>query len=202
MLGAILAGGRASRYGGQPKGLETVGGQRILDRLVDAFTRALGEPPFLVANDPSAASWRPDLEVVSDIIPDAGALGGIHTALTVAGGPVVCAAWDMPFIPSSLLRELARGLQRYDAFLPASSGHRSMEPLCAAYGPACLPPMEAALDRGDLRAIGFHSGVNVGILPLLDVARHGDPEVIFFNVNSPDDRKRAEVLWREQGSFR
>ncbi|MGH7658573.1 MAG: molybdenum cofactor guanylyltransferase [Gemmatimonadales bacterium] len=202
MRGAILAGGRASRYGGSPKGLETIGGQRIIDRLVDVFTTALGQPPFLVANDPSAPGWLPNLEVVRDIRPDAGSLVGIHTALANTNGPVVCVAWDMPFLPPTLLQELAAGLDRYDAFLPASSGRRGVEPLCAAYGPACLPAVEAALDRGDLRAIGFHSGVDVGILPLQDVARHGDPGMIFFNVNSPDDRERAEVLWRQQGSFR
>ncbi|MGH7656586.1 MAG: molybdenum cofactor guanylyltransferase, partial [Gemmatimonadales bacterium] len=199
---AILAGGRASRYGGAPKGLETVGGQRILDRLVDVFTMAFGDPPFLVANDPSAPRWLPNLEVVGDIRRDAGSLGGIHTALATTSGSVVCVAWDMPFVPPALLQELAAGLDRYDAVLPASSGRRGVEPLCAAYGPACLPAVESALDRGDLRAIGFHSGVNVGILPLQDVARHGDPEVIFFNVNLPDDRARAEVLWRQQESFR
>ena len=36
--GAILAGGGATRFDGRPKGLERVGGTRILDRLVDAFT--------------------------------------------------------------------------------------------------------------------------------------------------------------------
>ena len=34
--GAILAGGRAVRMGGKPKGLELVGGRRILDRVADA----------------------------------------------------------------------------------------------------------------------------------------------------------------------
>ncbi|MDQ5839789.1 MAG: NTP transferase domain-containing protein, partial [Chloroflexota bacterium] len=36
--GAILAGGGATRFGGKPKGLELVGGERILDRLVRVMT--------------------------------------------------------------------------------------------------------------------------------------------------------------------
>ena len=43
MRGAVLAGGGATRFGGRPKGLEQVGGARILDRMVDTFLAALGE---------------------------------------------------------------------------------------------------------------------------------------------------------------
>jgi len=40
--GVILAGGQASRFGGAPKGLERVGGVRILDQLVETFLAAFG----------------------------------------------------------------------------------------------------------------------------------------------------------------
>src|SRR4029077_13200752 len=42
VTGAILGGGGATRFGGRPKGLERVGGVRILDRLVEVFVEALG----------------------------------------------------------------------------------------------------------------------------------------------------------------
>ena len=76
--GVILAGGGATRYGGRPKGLERIGGVRILDRLVDAFTAALGAHPLLVANAEDAPSWRPDLTVVRDVRPGLGALFQVH----------------------------------------------------------------------------------------------------------------------------
>src|SRR6478736_4974283 len=153
----ILAGGGATRYGGRPKGLELVGGVRIVDRLVAAMAEVFSTPPLLVANDPGAAEWGTGLAIHPDIRPGEGALGGLLTALTIAGGaPVVVAAWDMPFVPSSLLRELAEGLTAHDAFLPASDGRRGVEPMLAAYGPASLPAISAALDRGDRRAIAFH----------------------------------------------
>ena len=52
MNGAIVAGGLATRFGGKPKGLEPVGGVRMLDRLVDAFVTACGGLPLLIANVP------------------------------------------------------------------------------------------------------------------------------------------------------
>jgi molybdopterin-guanine dinucleotide biosynthesis protein A len=202
MRGAVIAGGGATRFGGRPKGLELVGGVRVLDRVVAALQDALGVPPLLVANAPDAAQWRPDLEVVADERPGLGALGGLYTAVVRAPAPVVCVAWDMPFVSARLIEELAAGLADADAVLPASDGRRGVEPMCAAYGPACRAAMAASLDAGDLRAIGFHAGVRVGILPLEQIRRHGAPELLFFNVNTAEDLGRAEALWREHASSR
>lgn len=200
--GAIIAGGAARRFGGDPKGLATVGGARILDRLVEACREALGGDPLLVANAPDAATWRPGLRVTTDIRPETGALGGLYSAVARAPAPVVCVAWDMPFVPAALLRRLAEGLAEADAVLPASGGRRGVEPLCAAYGPACLPAMEAALDRGDLRAIAFHDAVRVCILSGDEIRAYGAPERLFFNVNTPEDLNEAERLWRAHESSR
>jgi molybdopterin-guanine dinucleotide biosynthesis protein A len=194
--GAILAGGGATRFGGRPKGLERIGGERILDRLVRVLTAALGDPPLLVANAPDAGSWRTDLSVVADVRPGLGALGGIYTAVVSAPAPVVCVAWDMPFVSEPLIQVLADGLKHYDAVLPASDGRRGVEPLCAAYGPACSDAIAASLDQGDLRAIGFHRRIHVGTLPLDKIRELADPDLLFFNVNTADDLARADELWR------
>jgi molybdopterin-guanine dinucleotide biosynthesis protein A len=194
--GAILAGGEATRFGGRPKGLERIGGERILDRLVRVLTAALGNPPLLVANAPDAGTWRTDLSVVADLRPGFGALGGIYTAVVSAPAPVVCVAWDMPFVSGPLIQALADGLTHYDAMLPRSDGRRGVEPLCAAYGPACAAAIAASLEEGDLRAIGFHRRIQVGTLPLEAIRELADPDLLFFNVNTADDLARADQLWR------
>jgi len=198
--GVVLAGGGATRYGGRPKGLEMVGGVRILDRLVMAMTEACGAPPLLVANAPDAARWRPDLEVVADVRPGLGALRCLSTALTAGPAPVVVAAWDMPFVPTALLAALAAGLAAADACLPESGSRRGLEPLCAAYGPACRAAIERSIEEDDLRAIGFHRHISVGILPIDEVRRFGDPGTLFQNVNTPQELAEAEAAWR-RGSF-
>jgi molybdopterin-guanine dinucleotide biosynthesis protein A len=199
--GAVLAGGAARRYGGTPKGLLSVGKRRILDRVVDTIQAVTGERPLLIANAPDAASWRPDLATRPDVRPGLGTLGGIYTAVTAAAGPVLCLAWDMPFVPEALLRVLSDRMATggYDAVLPESSGRRGLEPLCAIYGPACAPAIARRLDQGDLMAISFHADVRVGIVPLAEVRRFGDPDELFFNVNTPDDLARAEALWQRRG---
>ncbi len=201
MRGAVLAGGAASRYNGAPKGLVTVGGRRILDRVIDAVQAVTHSPPLLVANDPGAKAWRSGLTTIPDSRPGLGSLGGIYTAVTADPGPVLCVAWDMPFVPEGLLRALIGRFTAgdYDAFLPESSGRRGLEPLCAVYGPACGPAIARRLDKGDLKAISFHDDVRVGILSLAEVRKFGDPAELFFNVNTPDDLTQAEALWRRRG---
>jgi molybdopterin-guanine dinucleotide biosynthesis protein A len=199
MRGAVLAGGASTRYGGRPKGLLPVGGRRIIDRVVDAITTALGAPPTLIANAAEAATWRSDLTIVADRRPGAGSLGGIYTAVAIGMDPVLCVAWDMPFVTADLLSTLVAGAPGYDAFLPASSGKLGVEPLCAVYGPGCRQPIERALARGDLRAIAFHDAARIGTLSLDRVQAFGDPAELFFNVNHPADLERAEALWRRRG---
>jgi molybdopterin-guanine dinucleotide biosynthesis protein A len=197
--GAVLAGGAASRYGGRPKGLLEVGGRRILDRVAEAVAAVTGAPPLLVANAADASAWRPDLTTIPDARPGCGSVGGIYTAVAAAPGAVLCVAWDMPFVTEGLLRALVDGSADWDAFLPESDGRRGVEPLCAVYGPACRAAIERRLDAGDLKAVAFHADVRVGILPLDRVRRFGDPDELFFNVNTPADLERAEAVWRRRG---
>jgi molybdopterin-guanine dinucleotide biosynthesis protein A len=197
----VIAGGSSSRYGGVPKGLLEVGGRRILDRVVEVLERATGGVPVLIANAPEAVDWRPGLPIAADVLPGHGSLGGILTAVETVGA-ALCVAWDMPFVPAELLAELAGLLAGADAALPESDSRRGLEPLCAAYGPACGPAIRAAIARGDARAVGFHPDVRVARLPRDAVLQYGDPTVLFFNVNGPDDLARAELLCRNHDSYR
>jgi molybdopterin-guanine dinucleotide biosynthesis protein A len=196
---AILAGGSASRFDGSPKGLELVGGERILDRLIRALRAATGEYPLLIANAPGAAEWHSDLHVVSDAIRDCGSLGGLYTALTIAEGPVVVAAWDMPFVPTEVFEALVRGFDNHDACIPESGGpNQGLEPLCAIYGPKCVEPVRRQIADEDFRISGFFDSIDMVTLPIEVVNQYGDPETIFFNVNTPSDLTEAQALWRSQ----
>lgn len=189
--GVILAGGQATRYGGLPKGLERVGGRRVIDRVADALASAT-EELLLIANDPAAEAWLPGARVASDVRPGFGSLGGIHAAIVHAGGPALVVAWDMPFVPAELLAALRALGEGADAAVPESDSRRGVEPLCAYYTPACVAPIERRLDAGDLRVIGFYDHVRVARLEADAVRKFGDPARIFMNVNTPDELLLAE----------
>jgi molybdopterin-guanine dinucleotide biosynthesis protein A len=149
---------------------------------------------LLVANHPSADAWLPGVPVQPDIVPNAGGLGGIHAALHRARSSVLIVAWDMPFVPAPLLSRLRELGDAADVAVPLSdTSRRGVEPLCAFYSPACLPFIEQSLSQGDLRVVGFHSSVRVARLPAAEVSAFGDPELLFMNVNTPDDLARAEA---------
>ncbi len=190
--GVILAGGAASRYGGLPKGLEHVGGRRIIDRVASALLDVTDDL-LLVANDPAAAGWLPGVRIGADLVPNAGGLGGIHAALHHAQSAVLVVAWDMPFVPWELLAHLRELGDAADVAVPESGSRRGVEPLCAFYATTCLPAIEQSLAGGDLRVVGFHAQVRVARLPAVEVAAFGDPELLFMNVNTPDDLSRAEA---------
>lgn len=194
-VGVILAGGGARRLGGQPKGLLLVEGARIIDRVATALREA-SDDLLLVANDPGAPEWLPGVRTATDVRLGEGALGGLHAALSHAGGAgALVVAWDMPFVEPGLLRALrALGEAGADAAVPESeTSGRGVEPLCAWYGPACLAAIERRLDAGDRRVVAFFEDVRVSQLSAADVAQWGDPARLFWNVNTPHDLSNAPL---------
>jgi molybdenum cofactor guanylyltransferase len=192
--GVVLAGGQSTRYGGRPKGLESVGGVRIIDRVANAL-RATTDDLLLVANDSGASAWLPGVRVVGDVRPGEGSLGGIHAALVHAGTPVLVVAWDMPFVPAGLLAALrALGEAGFDVAVPEHGESPKLEPLCAYYGSASISAIERRLEAGERRVVAFYPDVRVTRLAAPMVASWGDAAQIFLNVNTAADLIRAAEL--------
>lgn len=193
LFGVLLAGGENRRYGSH-KALARVGGRSILERglaSLGGVTTRIG----IVANDPTP--YRPaGVPVRPDLRPGTGVLGGLLTAVLWAEeeacGAAVVLACDMPFVPAALLSRLARESGPGAVAVPASPGPRGLEPLCGVYGFETAASIAAALDRGERAVISFFGDVEVRILPPEEVRRFGTPERMFWNVNRPEDRARAE----------
>lgn len=188
-----MAGGASSRFGGRPKGLHTVGGRRIVDRVADAL-RAMSPEIVVVSNAIDAASWIPGVRAVPDVRAERGSLVGIHTALTCAADDVFVVAWDMPFVTADLLGFIGERAQRA-AFAVVPEGPSGLEPLCAWYSARALPFLTAAIDAGDFRLTSMLATLpSYDRIPLADVTRVGDPARLFFNVNTPNDLDTAERM--------
>jgi molybdopterin-guanine dinucleotide biosynthesis protein A len=196
-LGAILAGGASRRFGA-PKALAEVGGRRIVERVRDALAEAVRDV-VLVANEP-ALFGDLHLPTRGDQVPGLGALAGIETALRWAmemGRPgTLCVACDMPFVSPALLREIAARAAAgdADAVVPESGGRRGVEPLCAWYSVGCLPAIERALASDDRSLAALIGAVRAKRISIDDVRRFGEPDVIFLNVNTPGDHRRANEI--------
>jgi molybdopterin-guanine dinucleotide biosynthesis protein A len=144
--GAVLAGGRALRFGGRAKGLELVGGARIVDRAVAAL-REVATEILLVGASPAVAATLPRLRWVPDEAPGAGPLGGILSALRAARRDTVIVAWDMPFLGVADLRPLLEQADDADAVVWEHDGH--LEPLCGLYRASAVEPLARAFSDGE-----------------------------------------------------
>lgn len=103
LLGAVLAGGRARRFGSD-KALATLHGSSLIDRVV-ASLEAQTETVVICGRRHGDHSMLEDVPA-----PDFGPLGGLAAALAFArsGGfdIVVSAPCDVPFLPRDLVTKL------------------------------------------------------------------------------------------------
>lgn len=178
--------------GGRNKAILTVGDRRIIDRQL-ALLRQVADPVFIVSGRRDAFH---DLAVatVDDVIPGAGSLGGIYSAIVSSPHPrTLVVACDMPFLTLPLLERLA---SPSDADLVIPRSVRGYEPLCATWGQACAIAIRRRIDRGLLKAALLVEELRVeeiGPEVLASCDPHG---LLFVNVNTSHDYERAQELSR------
>jgi len=188
---AVLAGGLATRMDGAKSGAE-LAGVPLIGHAVEAFRQA-GLEPFIVTRGD-----RPSpLEGVEAVIEPDGPrhpLAGVAAAIRHAGGrDVIVLACDMPLLPPGLLAWLA-GLPQ-GAAVPVSGG--IPQPLAARYSPANLSVIESLLE-GQMPARAVVEALDPRLIEDDELHDFGDPGRMFFNVNTPEDLRRAEVLLAER----
>ncbi len=191
ITGVIQAGGKSTRMGGQPKALMELGGERIIDRVVRVL-REVTDDLLIVTNTPEPYASL-GLPMVADVFPDHGSLGGIYTGLQAAvGDAVFTVACDMPFLSAAVARLVTARAGTADVVAPVVGGQ--WETLHACYAKTCLAPMERRLRAGQLKIIGFFPEVRILAIPEDAVARVGKPELVFMNVNTPEELAHARKL--------
>src|SRR5690348_13408192 len=178
--GVVLAGGASSRFGGNAKGLATVGGVRVVDRVVAAL-RGVTDEQMLIANDRGIRAAVTSVPSHSDVRTERGSIIGLHSALTHCREAALVAAWDMPFVSSALLAQLRRqGEARSAAVIP--EGRDGPEPLCAYYPRSCLPVVERQIEAGEMRLTDLVDALpNRIILRRSKVERFGALNRLFAN---------------------
>jgi molybdopterin-guanine dinucleotide biosynthesis protein A len=128
------------------------------------------------------------MAVVVDCPPDSGPLAGLCAAMSAfPGHRVALIACDMPHLEPSVLRAMLDEPRTVDALVPIASGQ--LQPLCAIYGPACLPVAGRLLAGGRLsmRALLAAPELRVRYLDDAWLAAKKIPYTAFDNVNTPTE---------------
>lgn len=184
--GAILVGGRSRRFG-QDKVLLPFKGKPLVIHLAGILNPMVHE--VLIVGHPRPEFKDLKLQVVEDLLPDTGPLGGIYTALKSTGSPfVLTVGADMPFLSPSLIGNILSLRGGRDAVIPC--GPRGLEPLCAVYSRSCLDPIFRCLERGANKIVPALQGMDV-LTPRIDVtSEEKDP---FFNINHQKDYEKLKI---------
>lgn len=166
ILGAVLAGGRSSRFGSD-KAMALLDGRPLIDHCV-AMLMPFADDIVICGRD------HPDLTCIADRpAPDLGPLGGLNAALAYARAEgfaaVLTMACDTPVVPSALLEELiARPGGAYLRHLPI-----------AGYWPVALAdPLDGHLTAGGDRSVRRWAAT----VDVPGIAHDPVP-----NINSPED---------------
>lgn len=186
---AIIAGGQARRLSGLDKSRLVVDGRPIIVRQAEVL-QSVAVSTFVVGGSADRFADL-GLTVYADLVPDAGALGGIYTALASAGTPlVIVVACDMPFLHAGLLMELRSRARAREAAWVSSA--RGVEPLLACYRASTAPKLASRLAAGQFRAASLADDLDISVIGPDDLARFGPPDRLLANVNTPADYARVQ----------
>ena len=183
--GAILAGGKNSRYGGKNKAFIIVEGAKIIDRnlqvLKSKFPRIC-----IITNSIEQFSDYSDYPMSSDHYQNIGPLAGIHSALRNAQSDFIfVTSCDMPFLDAGIISQVIDSVkqQAADAIIPRING--KIEPLFALYNVAILNKLEQHITTDENRSIrSFLVKIDTRYIELEDDA---STKRAFTNINRPED---------------
>lgn len=195
ILGAIIAGGASSRMG-REKALIGIDGVPLIERVASRLRFQVDSLVINANGDPGrfASLAYP---VVPDELTDIGTpLAGIHAVLRHARAQGFAAAVtvpsDTPFLPLDLVQRLAEAGAHKGAAIAMTLGQPHY--LTGIWTTALLPALERRMkDEGLRRVQDFATAAEAERVLWSD-----HPHDPFFNINTPDDLRRALEIARAE----
>jgi molybdopterin-guanine dinucleotide biosynthesis protein A len=189
VTGLVLAGGRATRMGGEDKGLVEVAGRAMAlwvgDALADQCERVMVNANRNVGRYRALTGHR----VVADAVDGyPGPLAGMAAGLAACTTPLlVCAPCDSPLVAPDLVARLRTALESQRAELAVAHDGERMQPVFVLLARQLLAPMKEYIDGGGRKIDTWYATRRAA------VADFADRRDMFMNVNSPQDREALEA---------
>jgi len=187
----VLAGGKSSRMGFN-KAFIKIGDKSIIEIIINQLAPVFDDI-IIVTNEPD--SYRNlNARVITDVLKDAGPLGGIHAGLKMAQSKYVFVmACDMPFISVEYIDYIKKIAAR---FLPDAVISRKgdwVEPFHAIYSRDIINDIETNINKNLYKI--FDVLKNKYLIKIAEEKVRGySPDLeIFFNLN---DREDLEKFYR------
>ena len=193
IAGVVLAGGRATRMGGQDKGLLMIDGQAMVVRIAEAL-RPQVEILLINANRNHAIyAELTGCPLIGDHIGDfAGPLAGMAAALNYTELPyLVAVPCDSPFLAPDLVSRLYQALQAQQAEIAMAMLNDRPQPVFVLLSRQLLPSLTRFLESGGHKIIDWYYQHRVAEVDFSDRAQ------MFENINTPQEQDRIEQQLRQ-----
>ncbi len=200
MAAIVLAGGVGKRLG-EWKPFALLRGRPLIVWVLERLQGAgFGAEDTFVVTAPQRQKEFASLpaKVVADIYEGCGPLAGLHAGLSAAGeGFHFVTSCDQPFIEPALVRYLLqrameRTEERLDALIPVTAEREQV--LCAVYRHRVAEIAERLLQRGERRLRELLRHIKWQPVSEEDLRPFGDPQRLFFNINTAEDLELAHQL--------
>lgn len=187
---------------GKNKALLQLGDATLIEHVICRLGEVTDEQ-LLITNSPEDYAHL-NIPMRGDILPNAGALGGIHAGITYAShDTVLCVACDSPFLQPALLTYLIALMETEDAVVPYTQDEDALDKkfqtkfqtLCAVYSKRCLPVMAQMVAESELRVHQLYRRIRCKEVPPANWKTFDADGVSFFNVNTPADFLLAQSIF-------
>ena len=193
ITGVILAGGQATRMGGQDKGLLNLGGEPLVAHAVRRLSPQVG--PLLVNANRNIERYRQyATQIVRDGADEAlaagylGPLAGMLAAIDAASTRyILTVPCDSPLLIPNYAARMYRVLRQHNAQLCVASDGKRLQPVFALIGTDLRDDLHAFLAAGERkidRWYARHTTVT---------ANFDDAPQMFRNINTPQELVALEA---------
>lgn len=187
ITGAILAGGRGNRLGGIDKGLRTVAGHPLIERVLGSLLPQV-DCVLINVNRHTGDYARYGYPIVSDQLAGyQGPLAGIASVLAVAETDyVLCVPCDAAWLPPDLAARMLAAIARDDGTVCAVHDGVWLHPVCSLIPRALLPDLRRWLAEGRREVAGWLQKQG------LVTVSYPDWPSVYWSINTPDDLAAVE----------
>ena len=207
--GYILIGGASSRMGIDKFRLR-LGESTFAERALTALREIAGNRVYYVVGanraEEAAALLPPAAPVITDVIPNKAALGGIYTALSHSANDwTAVLACDYPFVTADLFLHLAKiansAATNISAIVPVQPDGR-IQPLCAIFRTKnCLRAVKQLLESDEIPpARRLPESVSTRYVQFAEIMDLPGAKYFFTNINTPEEYVEAQNIFRRLGN--
>jgi molybdopterin-guanine dinucleotide biosynthesis protein A len=171
---------------------------RSVSRSVSVIGRYESDPDShtfeTLSRDVEVLNRSGEVRFTRDLMPDAGPLGGIYSALRATRTEFnLVLACDLPFVIAGLLRYLIESAvaTKADITVPKSR-EGEYQPVCAVYRRRALGAIRASLLCGQKKVTRFFPDVQCNVILWNELARKGLSPRVFDNMNTPEEYEAAK----------